>query len=178
MDGMRRTSAPAATAETPATTQPSSVTSKKTEQRDVKMQGLAQQTPLCASQPAKATQAAAALSGASVARSERASSSASRPKRAIELMADYGAHPLWEASPDAWGEIDPDTLPISAALKKDLRTWADIYEAILNLDNPRTSGFKSEAEERQFEAMGEDLAKRLRKELPKDDFEVRAGIRD
>ena len=42
----------------------------------------------------------------------------------LRVMADYSADPIWTAA----GEVDLDTLPISDRLRRDLRTWADIFD--------------------------------------------------
>ncbi len=43
--------------------------------------------------------------------------------------------------------------------------WADAFDAILNWDDPASSGFASEAEEKAFEEEGEALWKLLQVEL-------------
>lgn len=39
----------------------------------------------------------------------------------IKLMADYHCYPLWGTTPDDFGDISPDELPISLGLKIALR---------------------------------------------------------
>jgi len=80
-------------------------------------------------------------------------------------MADYQCFPLWEASPGAVGNIDPKDLPISSSLQQELMAWAAKFDATLNMDDPASSGFKSELEADEFRMNGEALAQRLRKEL-------------
>ena len=65
-------------------------------------------------------------------------------------MADYHCHPLWGTTPEDLGDISPEELPISPELKHSLRKWAERYDAILNMDDPISSGFKNEREEKQF----------------------------
>ncbi|HHH1591716.1 TPA: hypothetical protein ACPZUF_000416 [Yersinia enterocolitica] len=85
--------------------------------------------------------------------------------KTIKLMADYGCHPLWETTPNDFGDISPNELPISIELQDSLKRWADRFEAILNMDDPASSRFKSTSEEEMFIADGYELAQRLRDEL-------------
>lgn len=86
----------------------------------------------------------------------------------IKLMADYQCHPLWNMSPDEYGDIDPCELPISKELRLRLVKWAAIYDETLDADYPPNSGFKSEDLEREFKREGEQLAECLRSELGPD----------
>jgi hypothetical protein len=86
----------------------------------------------------------------------------------IKVMADYHCHPLWDDSPHTYGDIDPNALPISSKLKGDLYEWAKIFDQTLNLDDPASSGFKSEQEKVAFKARGSELAERLQQELGPD----------
>ncbi|PMV22406.1 hypothetical protein C1X21_28020 [Pseudomonas sp. FW305-3-2-15-A-LB2] len=83
-------------------------------------------------------------------------------------MADYQCHPLWNMSPDEYGDIAPCGLPISEELQLRLSKWAAIYDETLNADYPPNSGFKSEELEREFKREGERLAECLRNELGPD----------
>ncbi|MFJ5159785.1 hypothetical protein ACIP6T_11490 [Pantoea sp. NPDC088449] len=83
----------------------------------------------------------------------------------IKLMADYQCHPLWDISPENYGDISPEELPISSKLKDRLREWAERYDAILNINDPVSSGFKSEEEKKQFIDDGYKLAHHLQEEL-------------
>ena len=40
--------------------------------------------------------------------------------RRLKLMADYGCHPLWGTVDPEIGDLDPASLPLSAALVADL----------------------------------------------------------
>lgn len=88
--------------------------------------------------------------------------------KTIKLMADYECHPLWHVSPDEFGDIDPEELPVSPSLKSGLREWARLYDATLNMDAPQDCGFDSEALEAAFRAEGYRLAEQLRIELGPD----------
>ena len=81
----------------------------------------------------------------------------------IKLMADYQCYPLWDV--ENVGNIDPNKLPISAVLKKYLNLWAECYDEILVLEEPRLSAFKNEMEALAFEAQGQFLWRHLQKEL-------------
>ncbi len=83
-------------------------------------------------------------------------------------MADYECFPLWEASPGAAGDVDPDTLPISRELKAQLMAWAQSYDRTLNRDDPASSGFQDANAEAEFRRIGNELADRLRSELGPD----------
>ncbi|MGQ8707722.1 hypothetical protein ACUTSW_17295 [Serratia sp. TSA_198.1] len=85
--------------------------------------------------------------------------------KTIKLMADYHCHPLWGTTPEDLGDISPEELPISSELKHSLRKWAERYDAILNMDDPVSSGFKNEKEEKQFIDDGYKLAILLQEEL-------------
>lgn len=88
--------------------------------------------------------------------------------KTIKLMADYECHPLWHVSPDEFGDIDPESLPMSTELQAGLKAWAQDYDATLNMDAPQDSGFESEEQERRFKAQGHRLADQLRAELGSD----------
>jgi hypothetical protein len=83
----------------------------------------------------------------------------------IKLMADYECHPLWGTTPEDFGDISPKELPISLELQNSLNEWAKRFDAILNMEDPASSGFNSEAEEKLFIDDGYKLAQRLRNEL-------------
>ncbi|WP_455914717.1 hypothetical protein [Pseudomonas syringae] len=86
----------------------------------------------------------------------------------IKLMPDYQCHPLWNMSPDEYGDIAPCELPISEELQRRLTKWAAMYDETLDSDYPPNSGFKSEELEREFKQEGVLLAECLRDELGTD----------
>lgn len=86
----------------------------------------------------------------------------------IKLIADYQCHPLWDASPGEYGDMDPSSLPISEELKRGLAKWAAVYDSTLNMDDPASSGFPSEQAEHDFRVEGERLAEQLQLELGQD----------
>ena len=82
----------------------------------------------------------------------------------ITLMADYECPPLWHAGGDTVGPIDPEALPLSEALQRDLWAWAARYDASLNPDDPAASGM-TEADAAAFADDGRALWQRLQDEL-------------
>ncbi|WP_159565317.1 hypothetical protein [Budvicia diplopodorum] len=80
-------------------------------------------------------------------------------------MADYGCYPLWGTTPEKLGDIPPSELPISTELQDRLQSWADRFDAILNMDDPVSSGFRSTSDEDIFIEDGYQLAQCLRDEL-------------
>jgi len=88
--------------------------------------------------------------------------------RKIKLMADYYCHPLWGTSIEDMGDISPEDLPLSSELKDDLNEWAKRFNAILNEDDPASSGFINDEEEQHFMEDGYKLAECLRNELGPD----------
>lgn len=83
----------------------------------------------------------------------------------LKLMADYSAWPLWGRS---GGDVDPATLPLSVDLRERLNEWAAAYDAILNRDDPRNSGFPSPEVQAAWEQEGLHLWRDLQRELGSD----------
>ncbi len=83
----------------------------------------------------------------------------------IKLMADYGCYPLWWASSDKVGDIDPETMPLTEETISHLEKWADIYNATLNWQDPGNSPDLSPEAAAAFEQEGISLWKQLQKEL-------------
>lgn len=65
----------------------------------------------------------------------------------------------------AYGDIDPNTLPISDELKRKLVDWAVTFDETLDSVDPGNSGFKSVEAEAAFKEQGIQLAEQLQKEL-------------
>lgn len=85
--------------------------------------------------------------------------------RKIKVMADYQCHPLWDMSPGMYGDVDPNTLPISMELKRQFADWAQMFDETLDMSDPASSGFKSAESKTDFKAKGSELAEQLQKEL-------------
>lgn len=83
----------------------------------------------------------------------------------LKLMADYQCHPIWDMSPGMYGDIDPNTLPISADLRQKLADWALVFDETLDTEDPVNSGFKSDEMKAEFKEQGIKLAKQLQQEL-------------
>ena len=88
--------------------------------------------------------------------------------RIIRLSPDYDCYPLWEASPELAGDIDPHSLPISKELCSRILAWGRTFDDTLNRDDPARSGFRSDEEQEEFEQEGRDLHVLLSKELGRD----------
>jgi hypothetical protein len=75
----------------------------------------------------------------------------------LRVMAEYSADPIWT---DA-GEVDLQSLPISDRLRRDLRTWADLFDTL-----PATKfRFQTPGGRKGFNQTGRQLAHRLEQEL-------------
>ena len=84
--------------------------------------------------------------------------------KVLRIMTEYGCFPLWKAGGEI-GNVDPNELTLSNALQTDLRQWADLYDGILNHEDPSSSGFACRETEEAFEAKGHRLWRRLQAEL-------------
>jgi hypothetical protein len=87
----------------------------------------------------------------------------------IKLMADFDCYPLWDM--DDGGDIDPTDLPLSEATIERLLNWQNIYDGIIDWDDPASAGFASKQEEIAFEREGISLWQKVQKELG-DDYQV------
>lgn len=88
--------------------------------------------------------------------------------RKLKVMADYQCHPLWDMSPGMYGDVDPNTLPISAELKQEFADWARVFDETLDASDPARSGFRNAGDKAAFKAKGIQLAEQLQKELGMD----------
>jgi len=85
--------------------------------------------------------------------------------RRIKLMADYECWPLWEASPGVVGNVDPNSLGLSASTLDALGRWAKHYDSFLNIDSPLDSREVSPEEQDSFTSEGRRLWALLQVEL-------------
>tara|TARA_A100001391_G_C5050246_1_gene273241 strand:+ start:425 stop:715 length:291 start_codon:yes stop_codon:yes gene_type:complete len=83
----------------------------------------------------------------------------------IKVMADYDCAPLWWDDWEHVGDIRPEDIGLSRQLVADLWAWAGIYDATLDRDDPRASGFASKVEEQAFEEQGRLLSRSVASEL-------------
>jgi hypothetical protein len=96
--------------------------------------------------------------------------------KTIKLMADYHCFPLWNSTQgEDYDNINPEDIPISRELCIKLLQWADSFDTILNVNDPRSSCFKTEIEEKQFIEEGHKLKKQLQNELG-NTFEIRYKV--
>jgi hypothetical protein len=99
----------------------------------------------------------------------------------IRVMPDYRSCPAWQPGAGEYN-VDSEKLPISKDLADDLNAWGDVYDAILVLDDPASSGFPDEASEDAFAEQGARLARRLAAELAGryrvDYHDIRTGQRE
>ena len=87
-------------------------------------------------------------------------------KKQIKLMVDYNCWPLWEyEDKDLVDNLHPSELSLSSEIKERLLNWQNIYDGIMNWDDPASSDFASEAEKMAFEKEGINLWQVLQKEL-------------
>ena len=80
----------------------------------------------------------------------------------LTLRAEFGCWPLWSAD---GSNVDPAGLSLSAALLQDLDAWVLLYERTLCEEYPPDSGFATEQERAEWDALGGRLAARLSEEL-------------
>lgn len=83
----------------------------------------------------------------------------------IKLMPDYGCWPLWLTDGSGVGNIDPETLPLSAHLRRRLEAWSRRYDETLDEADPASSGFESVEAMDEFRAEGGALRDALTSEL-------------
>lgn len=83
----------------------------------------------------------------------------------IKVMTDYDCAPLWWDDREQVGDVRPEDLGLSPQLVADLWSWASTYDATLDRDDPRASGFASEAEKQAFEEQGRLLSRAVASEL-------------
>lgn len=83
--------------------------------------------------------------------------------RRLRVSVDYGAFPVWDL--DGGGMVDPESLPIDAALVARLQEWANRFDETLDWDDPMASKTPSRAWRREFDSDGRVLARALQAEL-------------
>lgn len=85
----------------------------------------------------------------------------------IKLMPDYQCWPLWSTNAIFNGayNINPSILPISELLKKELDDWREEFDSILNMNDPASSDFPSDAAFELFKKKGRDIKNLLQSEL-------------
>ncbi|WP_374414696.1 hypothetical protein [Novosphingobium colocasiae] len=84
----------------------------------------------------------------------------------IKVMTDYECAPLWWDEAERTGDIKPEDLGLSLHLCTELWAWAGTYDATMDRNDPRLSGFASASDEYAFEEQGRLLASAVASELP------------
>ena len=84
-------------------------------------------------------------------------------KRKIKLMAEYNYSPLWDM--ETADNLNLDELPLSSSIQKKLSNWAEIYNQIINWDNPADSHFFDAVSQDNFEREGVNIWRQLQEEL-------------
>lgn len=102
---------------------------------------------------------------------------AARP-RLLRLSAEYGCWPVWDQTRDVGANLDPEDLPISAALRHRLVRWSEAHARTLDEAYPPDSAFATAEEERRWVEEGRALRAALEEELgPGVRVEYRHGSR-
>jgi hypothetical protein len=83
--------------------------------------------------------------------------------RKIKLMAEYNYSPLWDM--ETADNLDLDELPLSSSIQKKLSNWAEIYNQVINWDNPADSSFSDVLTQDNFEQDGIAIWQQLQEEL-------------
>lgn len=86
------------------------------------------------------------------------------PDRKMKLMPDYQCWCLWDMIEPK--NVNPDTLPISEALRARLHSWEADFDRTLDLVDHTNIGFHSEQEYQLFYDVGWELFASLGSELP------------
>lgn len=81
----------------------------------------------------------------------------------IKLMAEYNYSPLWDM--ETADNIDLDELPLSRVVRQKLNDWAQIYDQIIDWNDPANSDFPNESARDAFEQQGLALWQQLQAEL-------------
>jgi hypothetical protein len=84
-------------------------------------------------------------------------------KRKIKLMAEYNYSPLWDM--ETADNLNLDELPLSSSIQQKLSNWAEIYNQIINWDNPADSHFFDAVSQDNFEREGVNIWRQLQEEL-------------
>ena len=89
--------------------------------------------------------------------------------RTIHFEAQFGWYPLWETATEDgmtfMEEVDPESLPLSDALRRRIARWAERWDATFDHGYPPDSGFAGEEEARDFFEEGVRIAAALREVL-------------
>lgn len=83
--------------------------------------------------------------------------------RLLEVMAEYGCHPVWVEHADGGVEnVNPSTLGLPEGLSAELRGWARERDEVFNsVQYPPDAAFATESAGQEFLRRGEDRARQL-----------------
>jgi hypothetical protein len=85
--------------------------------------------------------------------------------RQLKLMAEVQCWPLWQDEPDAFDNVDPATLGLSARLLEQLTRWTDRWDAQYDLQGRPPAIEWAAGEFERFDQEGMELWKDLQQEL-------------
>ncbi len=86
-------------------------------------------------------------------------------RQQIKMMPDYQCFPLWRAGAGEVGNVNPSTLPLSAATVSALEQWAKVFDGWLNMEDPASTPEVGADEVEEFERKGLELWDIVRREL-------------
>ena len=102
-------------------------------------------------------------------------------KRHIQIMAEYGCHPIWDVTEPVPRNLSALELGMTKELDERFAAWAETFEATLNQEYPPDSGFASQAELEAFEREGLRLKRDLQAALGSEatvDYRPSGSLRD
>ncbi|MEL4894546.1 hypothetical protein [Crocosphaera sp. Alani8] len=83
--------------------------------------------------------------------------------KTIVVALEYGISPFWDCENATF--IEPEELEISDELKLMLTRWTEIYDSILNMSDPKSSGFSTSEEREAFRRKGLCIFQQIKEEL-------------
>jgi hypothetical protein len=91
----------------------------------------------------------------------------------IRLMSDWGLHPFYVDSGDGFfALIEPDDFQerfcLPGHVVQALLAWDELYQDVLDRDDPGSSEWASADTEQQYVERGRDAARLLRRHVPAD----------
>lgn len=86
----------------------------------------------------------------------------------IIIMSEYKCYPLWESKADGLANFEAYELDIPYKLAERIEGWGDQFESTYNIDDPVSSGFKTEDEKSRFVETGKVLMQELHTALGQD----------
>ena len=87
----------------------------------------------------------------------------------IEMQPDYSCEPLWNL--DTANFAYPEDLPLLTKTVERLKKWQNVYDHLLDLEEPFNIGFKTIENSQIFEQEGLSIAEQIQSELG-DGYEI------